>query len=370
MKVLLVYKDYYPPVCGGIERHINLLANGLKHRGIQVEVLVSNTEPALVRENINGIVVTKVPELGRLASAPLNATFPFWLKRLGQEADVLHFHLPNPTAVMSYLISGLNNNVTITYHSDIVKQAKLGKLYSPFLLKFLRKARAIIATSPHYVRSSRVLPKFHSKCEVIPLGIDLSMFVSRPEGDGEIDTLRRIYGPSILLFIGKFRYYKGLHILIEAMNRVRGKLLLIGTGPLEKDLLSQVAAAKLEKKIFFLGELSDQKMLTYLQACDILVLPSHLRSEAFGLVQTEAMACGKPVVCTELGTGTSFVNQHQETGLVVPPNDVDALGRAINFLLDNHEIRKKYGEAGLERAKIFFSNERMVDNIIAVYRNS
>ena len=185
----------------------------------------------------------------------------------------------------------------------------------------------------------------------------------------KIAALRRIYGPSIVLFIGRFRNYKGLHILIEAMKKVRGKLLLIGAGRLEKNLRKQVTEARLEKKIYFLGELPDQEMVIYLHTCDILILPSHLRSEAFGFVQLEAMACGKPVVSTELETGTSFVNQNQKTGLVIRPNDTDALAQAVNYLLKNREIREQYGKAGIERVEKYFSIEKMVDNVISIYQD-
>ena len=171
----------------------------------------------------------------------------------------------------------------------------------------------------------------------------------------------------MILFIGKFRYYKGLHVLFEAMNQVDGKLLLIGEGYLEKELKRKVAADGLVNKVEFLGELSNRKVNAYLKACDVFVLPSVQRSEAFGIVQLEAMACGKPVVCTDLGTGTTYVNQHQKTGIVVAPDDPLDLAQAINFLLDNPEVRFKFGQAGSERVKKYFTADRMVDDIIALY---
>lgn len=352
---------------GGIEGHINLLCHGLKARGIEVEVLVSNTRARLEQRRVNGIAVTKVPALGRLASAPVNVTFPFWLRSLGKDADVLHFHFPNPTGELSYLVSGLNKNVVVTYHSDIVRQARLGELYEPFLMKFLKKARTIIATSPQYVASSKVLGQFEPKCRVVPLGIDVGRFSPQREETFESDTLRRGYGPRIVLFVGKFRYYKGLHVLVEAMKRIDGRLLLVGAGPVEGDVRRQVTEAALDGKVVFLGELLDRHVVAHLHACDVLVLPAVLRSEAFGVVLLEAMACGKPVVSTELATGTSFVNRHGETGLVVRPNDADSLARGINHLLATPKLREKYGNAGRERVERHFSAEGMVDRILAIY---
>lgn len=369
MRALHIYKDFYPPVFGGIEKHINLLANGLADRGIEIEVLVSNTGIRLERQNTNGIPVTKAPQLGRVASAPVNVTFPFLLRRLGRRADILHFHFPNPTGELSYLISGIRRKVVVSYHSDIVRQVRLLKLYSPFLITFLRKADVILASSPNYVRSSGMLTRFRHKCKVVPYGHKFPKLQMTEEAAQKIAAIRRTFGPDMLLYIGKFRHYKGLHVLIEAMKVIKGKLVMIGNGPLEREIFTHVSQAGLGEKIAFLGELPDLEMVYYLHACDVLILPSNQRSEAFGLVQLEAMACGKPVVSTELGTGTSFVNRNQVTGLVVAPNDATAMAGAVNYLLEHSRVRERYGQAGIERAEKYFSLEKMVDNVIAVYRD-
>ncbi len=367
MRILQVYKDYYPPVRGGVEGHINLLANGLKKRDNYVEVLVSNTRRKLETEIIDSIKVTKVPQITRVASAPLNYSLYFWIKQIGVNFDVLHFHLPNPTAVISFLISGLKKKKVVTYHSDIVRQRRLAVLYRPFLNSFLNKVDWIIPTSPDYVESSNTLCRYKHTCHVVPLGVDLSRFNRSSNEELNQDLLKQIHGDRMILFIGKFRYYKGLHVLFEAMNQVDGKLLLIGEGYLEEELKRKVAADGLVNKVEFLGELSNRKVNAYLKACDVFVLPSVQRSEAFGIVQLEAMACGKPVVCTDLGTGTTYVNQHQKTGIVVAPDDPLDLAQAINFLLDNPEVRFKFGQAGSERVKKYFTADRMVDDIIALY---
>lgn len=370
MKVVQIYKDYYPPVKGGIEGHINLLAHGLKENGIEVQVLVSNTRNRLQTEEIDGIRITKVPQLGRLSSAPINPTLHLWLQKLGQKADVLHFHLPNPSSVMAFLCSsGLNGKVIATYHSDIVRQKWLGKMYAPFLHLFLKKADTIIATSPNYIKLSRVLSAFQDKCVVIPLGIDTARFELTLADSEMLNTLKKRYGKAVILFIGRFRYYKGLHILIDAMQKVDANLLLIGAGLLENQLRRQVAEKNLQDRIHFLGELSDEQVNVYLKSCDVFVLPSIYKSEAFGIVQLEAMACAKPVVCCELGTGTSFVNRHQKTGLVVCPEDPEALSESINFLLADKDIRTSFGKAGCKRVINHFTGDKMIRDTIGVYRN-
>lgn len=368
MKVLHIYKDYYPPVMGGIEGHLNLLANGLKNAGVDVEVLTSNIKSKLERENINGIPITKVPQLGRFNSAPLNLTLPYWIRKLGGKADIMHFHFPNPSAELSYLCSGLRSNVVVSYHSDIVRQKIAGSLLAPFLKTFLKYAHTIIVASPNYQRSSKMLQKFTRKCKIIPYGINLEKFAASSEIDRQATIVRRKYGRPILLFVGKFRYYKGLHILIEAAEKLDCKVLLIGSGPLEPALRMQVGSSNLGAKVKFIGEVSDAQRLVYLHACDVFILPSIFRSEAFGIAQLEAMSCGKPVISTELCTGTSFVNQHLETGLVIAPNDVGALIGAVKGLIDNPEQREKYGNASLERASKVFSKERMISGILKVYQ--
>lgn len=367
MKVLHVYKDYYPPVKGGIEGHINVLARGLKRRGVDAEVLVSNTRFRCSREEIDGIPVTRVPQIGRFTSAPLNFSFASWLKRLAPAADLLHFHFPNPTAELSYLMTGLRRPVVVTYHSDIVRQALLGKCYEPFLREFLKRADAILATSPDYRRSSRLLSRYSSKIRVVPLGVDLERFELRREDAAEIAAIRRRYGNRLVLFVGRFRYYKGLHVLVDAMEGVDGRLLLIGTGPLERRLRDRTNRSPRNDRIVFLGERSDREVVRFLHACDLFVLPSVQRSEAFGIVQLEAMACGKPLVCTAIGTGTTFVNRHGRTGWVVPPDDPRRLGDAIRHLLDHPRTRAEFGEAGRERVRREFSADRMVERVLDVY---
>lgn len=370
LRVLQIYKDFDPPVKGGIEGHLNLLTRGFKQRGIDASVLVSNTTPFQKTELINGIPVFKVPQLTRLSSAPINPTLFWWLRKLASQYDIFHFHLPNPTAVVSYLLTGLKKKTVVTYHSDIVRQHQLAMFYAPFSKYFLDRADVIIATSPKYIQSSKVLKRYKGKCRVVPLGIDTARFNGNSDFALHAEKTHRKRDCPIILFVGKFRYYKGLEILLEAMKKVDGHLLLVGTGKPERKLKAQALTAGLRDKVTFLGEVSDDEVVVHLKTCDVLVLPSTLRSEAFGIVQLEAMACKKPVISTELETGTSYVNVHGETGLVVPPNDATALAQAIQDLLSDPSRGKEYGEAGAKRVERFFSADKMVDNIIALYRQS
>jgi rhamnosyl/mannosyltransferase len=367
LKILQIYKDYYPPVMGGIEGHLNLLSTRLVEKGHEVHVLVSSIDMRWHSFMQDGVSVTLAPQVGRFFSAPLNYSLPLWIRRHAVGYDLLHFHIPNPTATLAYQMSGVNRPYIATYHADITRQRRLKRLYEASLVQFLTSSSSVIATSDNIVRTSNVLSRLEKKCTVIPLGIDISRFTEGPGLVSQVDEIRRTHRRPTVLFVGKFRHYKGLHVLIEAIRVLDIDLLLIGNGPLEASLKKQVAQAGVSSKVFFLGALKDEDVNAYMKACDIFVLPATQRSEAFGIVQLEAMACGKPIVSTELGTGTSFVNRNGETGIVVPPNDVAALTTAINSLADNQERRHALGHNGRRRLESLFSVEVMMEKTEALY---
>lgn len=363
MKVLHIYKDYYP-VFGGIENHLKLLAEGQVQRGLEVQVLVTSPTSMTIIEEIAGVRVLKAGRLATVASTPLSPSLPLWLGRL--EADIIHLHFPYPLGELSYLLRGGGRRAVVTYHSDIVRQRRLLKLYQPLLWRFLERVRRIIATSPQYIQSSPYLKPFADKCTVIPHGIDLTLFHSLD--DERTGAIRRRYGSPLILFVGKLRYYKGLDYLIQAMGGIEARLLVIGQGPMEWEWRALSERLGVVHKVDFLGRVSNEELPRYYSASELLVLPSCQRSEAFGIVQLEAMACGKPVVSTELGTGTSYVNLDGQTGLVVPPEEPNALREAINRLLADEALRARLGERARERVRRKFSAHMMVDRVIALYQ--
>ncbi|MBI2304526.1 MAG: glycosyltransferase [Chloroflexi bacterium] len=364
MKVLLVYKDYFP-VLGGIENHLRLLATGLAtHKEMKVEVLVTDPGRRTQRLSMDGVSITKAGRWLTAASAPISTSLFLEMRR--RQADIYHLHFPYPIGEMAYLLAGAKGKLVITYHSDIIRQRRLLLLYRPFLWRLLGRADRIIVQSPNYVASSPYLRRVAKKCTVIPSAVDMRRFEAT-EG-AAVAAWRRRFPPPLVLFVGRFRYYKGLQYLIQAMKKIKATLLLSGSGPLESQLRHQVAALALEDRIFFLGEVPDGELPSLYQAADIFVLPACERSEAFGLTQVEAMASGVPVICTELGTGTSYVNIHGETGLVVPPRDPEALAQAINTLLDNPGLRQQLGGGGRERAAREFGVETMVQRTIQLYQ--
>jgi glycosyltransferase involved in cell wall biosynthesis len=300
----------------------------------------------------------------RISGAPVSPTLYAWLRRL--EPDIAHLHFPNPPGELGQLFFGRSRRFVLTYHSDIVRQKHLLRVYKPFLWRVLAKADAITVSNPRYIETSPYLRPFADKCTVIHHGQDLSRF-AHPDPDYAA-AIRARYGPlPLLLFVGRLRYYKGLEVLIEAMRDIKAHLLVVGDGPMRQEWKALTVELALTDRVTFLGHIPDAELPAYYQACDLFILPSTHRSETWGAVQIEAMACGKPVVCTELGTGTSYVNLHGQTGLVVPPRDSTALARAINQLLANPELRRRLGKEGQRRAEQGFSKERMIEETAALY---
>ncbi|GAB4344539.1 MAG: glycosyltransferase family 4 protein [Candidatus Abyssubacteria bacterium] len=365
MKIVHVYKDYYPPVVGGIEKHIAQLCNHFK-RGHEVEVIVCNHGLTTRIETIDGVKVTKVGQLGRIQSAPLPPSLPLRLR--ATRADIFHYHVPNPTCEFSHLLARPAGKLVATYHSDIVRQEFLLRFYRPFLRRFLARADAILPTSPIYMETSPFLQGVKEKCEVVPLGVDTHMFDEAGSSmEAEIERIRGLFGPEFLLFVGKLRYYKGLQFLIEAMPKIDAPLVVVGSGPMEKELQFLAANYRVAEKVHFVGELTEKDLAAFFHACSVFVLPSVYRSEAYGLVQLEAHVCAKPVVSTRLGTGVEFVNIDGRTGFVVSPADSAALANAINRLLADPERRREMGEFAQKRAHSEFSLERMCEHVEAIY---
>ncbi len=370
MRVLLLYKDYYP-VVGGIENNIRLLARGLRERGVDAHVLVTNTGLATTREAVDGVPVTRTGRQAHILSTPISLPYFTELRRQAASADLVHLHVPYPPAELAQLLLGRSKPAVITYHSDIVRQRRTGKLYAPLLRKVLQRAALVAASSPAYIESSPFLRNVRPKCRVLHFGIETERFAETEQVRGDAQRLRRHHDDlPLLLFIGRLRHYKGVDVLIRAMHRIKAKLLIIGTGPMQEAWQNLAQAEGLVDKVFFLGDASERESLAARYAAELFVLPSTNRAEALGIVQLEAMACGMPVVCTELGTGTSYVNRNGVTGVVVSPNDPQALAAAINRLLVSPALRAKMGAEGRRRVREAFSFHSMIDSTIAFYQEA
>jgi rhamnosyl/mannosyltransferase len=338
MRILQVYKDIHPFVRGGIERYIHDLSRYLSTGGHEVDVLVAGGYDG--SEEVSGFNVMTYPCICRILSNPISPRLHGILKNT--PADVLHFHLPLPSAVAAWMLSGRDTPYIVTYHSDIVRQAFFLPLYGPLLRKFLKGASRVIATSDTYRDTSKYLSVLENTT-VIPIGSDLHVF--RPSD--------RVEKEDYVLFVGRFRKYKGIEVLLDAWREFpRRKLVMVGGGPLESRVRTRIRKEKLNVTI--VSDPSDKELVELYQQARCLVLPSTLRSEAFGMVQTEAMACGIPVISTALPTGVPWVNASGISGLVIPPGDAAALTEAL-MKLDDPDLHSFLAEGALKRANRCFN---------------
>jgi len=367
MKILHISK-YYVDVIGGIQSHIHDLAS-LQKSTDQVSILVANTKAKTIKYTIDGIEVIKVAAFGTIASAPIAITFPFWLKRITKNYDIIHFHLMNPLSVISYLITRPRCRIVATFHNDIVKRNILYKISTILTHAFLRKTHKIIITSPNILNTSELLQAYANKCEIVPLGIDDDKFKMTKFIEDKTNQIKRSLKGHIILFIGRLVPYKGISYLINAMKEVKGTLLIIGDGPLKENLVQQVYKSELIKSVHFLGNVSDRILPAYYHACDLFVLPSINNSEGYGLVQLEAQICGKPVISTNLPTGVTYVNIHKKTGLVVKIKDSNDIAMGINKLLEDQKLRLKLGKSRQKRVFQKFTRAKMKEKTDLVYNN-
>jgi rhamnosyl/mannosyltransferase len=365
MHILQIYKDYFP-VLGGIENHVRDLSEELARRGHHVTVLVTSLDQHTITEQPQpGLTVIKAARSLHLASTPLSLAM-LQIAR-GLRPDLVHLHFPYPPGDLAVRALPGRTPLVVTYHSDIVRQRALLQTYRPLLELTLRRAARILPTSPNYLVSSPFLRRHAARCAVVPLGIDADRFAQTDPR--RVASIRARYDAPLVLFVGRLRYYKGLHILLDAMPGVRGELLIGGSGPERPRLERQAAQLGIAERVHFLGDIPDDQLPALFQAADVFAMPAHLRAEALGLAQIEALASGLPCVSTELGTGTSFANRHGTTGLVVPPNDAPALAAALNTLLSDPDLRQRFGAAGRQRVTELFTRTHMVDSIEAIYRD-
>lgn len=360
MKIMHVYKDYFP-VPGGIENHVKTLAEAQALSGHDVMVLVTNPSGLLPDETINGVHVVRARRLATIASTPLSVDLIY--KLTSAKADVTHLHFPYPIGEVGQLIAGHRRPYVITYHSDVVRQQRLLALYHPLLMRVLRRSRRIIATSARYVESSRYLSWFKEKCTVVPLSVDAKTF-------SEATALLPRAGRPVILFVGQHRHYKGVDDLLRALAFVDADLLIGGDGPMRPAWERLSSELNLGDRVRFLGHVPDDALPGLYASADVFVLSANSRAEAFGKVLLEAMAAGLPCITTELGTGTSYVVQHEVTGLVVPPRNPMALAGAMERLLKDEALRQRMGVRGQERVARKFSPQRMTQSVEAVYRDA
>ncbi len=367
LRVTMVNKYYSPPHVGGVETIVRTLSEGLvQHADARVRALVCNEGPNSATEVIAGVEVTRLARQLRLSSAPVALGMRRALR--AERPDLIDLHSPYPWGELCFLSARLDVPCVLHYHSDIVRQKRLLAAYRPFLERFLDRVDLIVTSSPNMIEGSEFLAPHSGKCRVVPYGLPLEPLAATPGLERRAAELRAQHqGRKIVLFVGRLVYYKGIDVLLRAMQGVDADLVLVGAGPLEAELRGLAAETGIADRVYFLPPLEDEALHGWYQAADVFCLPSVARSEAFGLVQIEAHAAGTPVVSTALPTGVPFANLDGQTGLIVPPGDALALRAALARLLSDDVLRARLGRQAQARALRDFTVTRMVSDTLAVY---
>lgn len=373
MKVLQ-FGRFWNDQHGGIERHVALLSRELALQGLDITNLVAADHKQGSDTRVDGYRLVQAPSYGRAFSTAISPALVYKALALHRkyQFDLIHLHLPDPLSHATSLLFPSDVKRVITWHSDIIKQKRLLAIYSPFVRRLLNNADAVIAgTAAHYSSSNQIPDSVPvSRRHVIPYGLDFTGMVLNPQSTLLCERIKqRAAGKQIVLALGRHVYYKGFDVLIDAMRHIDALLIIGSDGPLRPELEAQVAREKLQEKVWFTGRIPEEDLGAYLNACDLFCLPSVEQSEAFGLVQLEAMACGKPVVNTQLFNGVNVVNVDGVTGLTVPVRDASALALAINRLLSDEALRLQLGRQAKERALQEYSLKAMGEKHVALYRS-
>ncbi|HKY23480.1 MAG TPA: glycosyltransferase [Vicinamibacterales bacterium] len=366
MKVLHLGK-FYPPAKGGMEAIVQLICRETS-RYVHNRVLVANDRFARVEEKDADVEIVRLPVIARIGAVAVCPGFPLQLTR--EEADIVLLHEPNPMALVAYFLARPAGKLIVWFHSEVIRPSWRYRLfYRPFLQFALSRATRIVVSSPALAKTAPALREWQEKCVVIPFGVEKPSDIGAAETAARADAIRREIDRPIVLFVGRLVPYKGVDVLLDAMRTISAELVLVGGGPLRAELQRKAESAGIIDRVRFAGEVTGDELAALYRACDLFVLPSVTRQEAFGVVQIEAMARGKPVVSTSVGTGVDWVNRDGETGLVVPPGDAPALGAAIDRLLRDPLERQKMGAAGQERARSVFAVDTMVNSVLSLYHD-
>lgn len=376
MKILQLGKFY--PIRGGVEKVMWDLTGALSARGVDCDMLCAYDTPSMRADDLrpeNGEIVFNghgrcicVPALCKRSATMLSPAMVLWLRKHCGEYDIIHIHHPDPMAAVALMLSGYKGRVILHWHSDILKQKFLLKFYKPIQNWVIRRADTVVGTTPVYVRESPYLSGVQEKVTYVQIGIEKITFNAQ-----KVVTLHQITENRRIVFgLGRLVEYKGFGYLVDAAKYLPDNYLIAigGMGPFEAGLRERIEKNGLDAKVRLLGYLEDEDVRAWMGACDVFVLSSVLRTEAFGIVQLEAMSCGKPVVATRIpGSGTAWANADGESGLNVPVGDSKALADAILKITADSVTYEEFSKRALRRYEDMFTTDAMINKILKIYKN-
>jgi glycosyltransferase involved in cell wall biosynthesis len=360
VRVLHVSKDVFPPVVGGIERHIDTIRRFMPE--VECDVIAGARHWRTKTRVTDGGTEILVGEFGRVLSVPLAPTFPFWLAR--QKPDIIHLHMPNPTGELSVLLAVRSTPLVVSYHADIGRQAMFNPVYQPLVRACFRRASSILVASTRMLEKSATLARWGHKAELVPHAVDVERFDPARVADGERESIRRRFGSPLILSVGRLVYYKGFEHLIAASRALDASVVIVGSGPLESQLR---ALASDLPRVHIVGEASEEELIGYLAAADCFVLASTSRAEAFGIATLEAQAMGVPAIVTDVGTATVDAIDPTRSGLVISPGSPDEIVAACREVIESTDRRRRMSVAAREHAVDQHSATAQAERLRVIY---
>lgn len=371
MKIVQLSK-FYKPYCGGVESVVADISEGLSNLGKDVTVIACSKDGNTRVESVDSVQVRYSKELFSFASTSFSFDYIRNVISSSSSGSIFHVHLPNPLAnfamFICYLLGRKNMKIIVHWHSDIIKQKRLLVLYTPLMNWLLNKATNIIVTSDNYLENSEQLHDFRTKCVVVPIGIDgIDDLVSV----SKVQEIKNNYiGKNIVFSLGRHIYYKGFEYLIQASKNIDNTVFIIGgSGPDTDKYRKLINEYGVSDRVILIGRIDDNDLPSYFSAADVFCFPSTEKSEAFGVVQLEAMSVSTPVISSNIvGSGVPWVNKHNSSGLVCEPKSVDSLSHCLDVILNNSDLRKELSSGARLRFNSLFDKDTMVSKINDVYK--
>lgn len=364
-KVLELGKFF--PIKGGVEKVMYDIFTGITDARFSCDMMCATRD---TRQPFASVVgegsLYCCPAVAEMASTMISPSMVQELWKRCRDYDIIHVHHPDPMAALALRLSGYRGKVVLHWHSDIRKPGWMMQAYLPLQTWLINRADVIVGTSPVYLASSPYLKDVQSKTICIPIGID----PIRPQRE-KVEAIRQKYkGRKIVFSLGRLVHYKGFRYLINAARHLSNDYLVLigGAGLLKDELETQIKTNHLEDKVKLIGRVADADLPAYYGACTLFCLSSIMKTEAFGIVQIEAMSCGKPVVATQIpGSGVAWVNEQGVSGVNVQPEDAVQLAEGIRAVSENEEVYKAYSLGAFKRFNELFTKGKMINSITNTY---